>query len=800
MTRNPPNLVLSESALAALPQQLPDGSYDLSIEWLLRPTRPRENIYLEDDKQRLQREAEEEVPLDTLQLISEERQKELEELWRQWEKYTAQQAEITSNQPWIDICTGLDDRARRHFQTFLREYVRKSVTLRPCLTPEEYEPVQTIQYASTLEYIWSDLVRIADIKVIQPKRQLEPSNYQYHGISYSSKHPQHRNRTVVGIGKWIAATADEMGLQLEQTVEKKAISTEDLLLVLDTIWKDAIHIPCLPQVRLAFHTAVVPGGAGGWRPASLLGLKYEDVEIGLMRHPYNKRVILVAKIRIHHVKQRRGIKRDQRDKLDFHITFVPRRSICLPLFIARAFSDNAFYGDYQTFQDLQSLSLEKTVQYRTLQWKPEFHGRHKSKSIIPASYHQFRDIWNRTMCVMGMPENPRIYGLRVGAAGRLNGQLTPALRNYILSHSSEVFERSYHPVQLSEDIMGVSYKELAAGNKDLLGAMQGVCYKRDKNAPIYIKKEDLDGFYERKDIIRLRELQKDENLKKKATGRIQYIINYLEDRLLEQKRLEYFEAVKEGRETLVDHSATNPRRKQNIASSIVAGRIAPFFEDGVPAETLVGKLVAYLRNRSVEVAEKDPTSDTDLEGSEKPRCLICSGPPFHGGPSLARHVWSAHSDFFQNGFFCPECRRLGIDNSWIPAGEAAWSSHVERTHGTIHAPKPLAAKLAYCLLCSSRFTLRGFNQHFYRHPLSFFQTPFHCPECEQQDVQHMIDGRDAWIMHLREHHNGIKGVHGAILREYVGTTETESGSSRKRKVDQGQKGNRTAGRQKRPKG
>ncbi|KAF4448278.1 FluG domain-containing protein [Fusarium austroafricanum] len=680
-----PRPPFSKTALAALPGQLPNGGYDLSIEWLLDPTRPRENIYTEADSERLQREVEEEKTLTSLELMSKGRQKELEGLWKRWEDY-ASRVKIQPEQPWIDICTGNIDWAKRHFQLWLREYVANSIKLRPCLGPDEYEPVQTITCASTLDDVWSDLVCIADIKVLEPRRQLDPSG-PFHKINYSSRHPQNQNATVVGIGKWIARSAEELNLQLEQTFEKRAISTEDLLLILDTLWIEAVHIPCLPKIRLGFHTAVVLGGAGGWRPASLLGLTYRDVEIALMRHPKDwSKISLVARIRIHHVKQKEDeIKRDQRHKLEFDITFVPQKPICLlTLFLARAFEDEAFYSEYRTIDELLSQPLAETARYRPFKWKPKFTELEKGASIIPIGYHQFRDIWNRVLCVMGMPENPRIYGLRVGTARKLDGQLTPALRNFIINQSTDVFERSYQTMNVPLDLMKLSYGQHADGNEELLQAMQGVCYKRDRNAPIYIKKQDLEDFYKRRDITLLKEAQSRGDPKKKIAGRIQHIINTLEGLLLEKIRHEYFEAVKEGKPTtdLIDPSRVCPRKKQNKTSSIVAGNLVPFFRDGVPAGTFLERLVAYLKGL--------PSEDTPPR--QKPRCLLCSSPEFHGRPTLTRHVLNAHMEDFQRGFSCPECHRLGLGRVWIGVGQAAWSSHVAQTHGELHAPKPTSAK------------------------------------------------------------------------------------------------------------
>ena len=107
-----------------------------------------------------------------------------------------------------------------------------------------------------------------------------------------------------------------MGLSLEQTFEKKEMTSEDVLAILDTLWTRADGIICSPKQRVSFHSAVVLGGLGGWRPASLLGIKYKDVEIGWLRDPRDmSRTWPVASITIHHVKTGENrIRRNQKHK------------------------------------------------------------------------------------------------------------------------------------------------------------------------------------------------------------------------------------------------------------------------------------------------------------------------------------------------------------------------------------------------------------------------------------------------------------------------------------------------------
>lgn len=107
-----------------------------------------------------------------------------------------------------------------------------------------------------------------------------------------------------------------MNLSLEQSFEKVETTTEDLLLLLHTLWNRAADITCSAEHRVAFHSAIILLGVGGWRSKSILDMTYEHVEIARVRDPEHPgKPALVATITIHHVKQRANIaRRDQRNK------------------------------------------------------------------------------------------------------------------------------------------------------------------------------------------------------------------------------------------------------------------------------------------------------------------------------------------------------------------------------------------------------------------------------------------------------------------------------------------------------
>lgn len=107
--------------------------------------------------------------------------------------------DLDPNGLWIDLCVGED--VQSIFQTFLRMYVEGSITKRPCLGPEEYKEVRTIQSACTVEDTWTLLVNEADSRVLDKKRRQDPKNAGSWRLLASSRDVGHGNGKAYDISR-----------------------------------------------------------------------------------------------------------------------------------------------------------------------------------------------------------------------------------------------------------------------------------------------------------------------------------------------------------------------------------------------------------------------------------------------------------------------------------------------------------------------------------------------------------------------------------------------------------------------
>jgi len=135
-----------------------------------------------------------------------------------------------------------------------------------------------------------------------------------------------------------------------------------------------------------------------------------------------------------------------------------------------------------------------------------------------------------------------------------------------------------------------------------------------------------------------------------------------------------------------------------------------------------------------------------------------------------------------------ECRREGREDFEVD-GPQDWSSHVEKTHGLIHAPNlaapaarqqssPPKVRSAQCLICeASLFSGGSFSKHTNKAHSHVFQQPFPCPECRRGGLEKVIQNHSAWLEHTSSVH-GHDGCSGEpITREVKGTRK------RKRNAD-----------------
>jgi hypothetical protein len=101
------------------------------------------------------------------------------------------------------------------------------------------------------------------------------------------------------------------------------------------------------------------------------------------------------------------------------VVCVPRPEICLArIILSRAFAANAFDAGFRTFEELLHRPNLENTDFLPLQWK----NKVLESSIFPMAYLKYNRIWHRLLLVAGLRKDTRIYGLRVGAAGRLDGE------------------------------------------------------------------------------------------------------------------------------------------------------------------------------------------------------------------------------------------------------------------------------------------------------------------------------------------------------------------------------------------
>jgi hypothetical protein len=242
--------------------------------------------------------------------------------------------------------------------------------------------------------------------------------------------------------------------------------------------------------------------------------------------------------------------------------------VCLATFlVSRALVDGAFATPFTSVAEILERPKLEDVDYVPLKWKNEFHGR----MIFPMKYSQYNKIWNLVILAAGFREGMRPYSMRVGAGARLGklgpclrppphvlllticltGALSGPLRNYVLSNTTQVYERSYQPRHVRENLAHVAFRKLVRKDEELFEVLQDASLSRDTNAPLCVSQEDLDGFNNRRDIRDLRDryartvaaASSNSPEAKRIAARIKWVLDWLCDLRVAELRKAYFEDV-----------------------------------------------------------------------------------------------------------------------------------------------------------------------------------------------------------------------------------------------------------------
>ncbi|KAB5513527.1 hypothetical protein GE09DRAFT_1013927 [Coniochaeta sp. 2T2.1] len=726
--------------------------------------------------------------------LSEKYKAHRQRVWRLWASFTTEVLPLQDlNEPWIGLCKQSKN-AQDYFKSFIKDFVRHSKAWRPVLGPEEWMEVPTVTSVNTVLDFWKTVLQEGNDRVLQQQRDQDPEHGDKWTLRWDKGFAKGRGRgPVYSISQWISGElADEYGLTREQTFEKVEATPEDIRILLTTLWNRPADIVCAPRDRFSFHGILILAGLG-FRPGVVVKIPYKQVKLAIVRDPKQpNRRTLAASVTLRQNKQMTGKVYQRQDHiLSFYVTLIPCQTFCLvTLIVIRAMLDNAFVdfdipnnGEPLNFDTILQQPNMEDVDYVELKWKPSI--LEEEKDIFSLSYNRFWEMWNLVLMVAGMREAIRPYSMRVGAGGRFHGLLSPAVGNYVLSHTADVFQKSYQPRLVRDDLVTVAFGLPGHQNADLFAMLGRSTLQRDERAPLYPTLDDIRSFEARQDVQSLRQalaterkkVERDTKQINRLNAQLQILIRQLSKLMVQQRRAEYFDAVNnrriQGLSTVgMVESSANPAKAKHMAGSAAAACIGQFLGDeefgmGNRPQTFTSLLLPYLSGRFANVEatmaflKPQDVSQEVIEGmGSYVKCLLCNI-RFSRRSNLSRHHKTKHLEFsFTTPFSCPQCVREARDYTVSDAQD--WSNHVELVHGKEFAPNitQLSAKIVAprppidpvcCLLCPnigvpySGVPGQGFSRHV--NSSHSFNEPFPCPKCAQQGIENVIFDKSTWLEH-----------------------------------------------------
>lgn len=352
-----------------------------------------------------------------------------------------------------------------------------------------------------------------------------------------------------------------------------------------------------------------------------------------------------------------------------------------------------------------------------------------------------------------------------------------------MSHTTAVLERSYQLPHIKTDLMRIAFGAREGDHEEQLKRMSSVFSRRDPFSPLYLTPDDLAEFEAREDITSLRLALEEENDKKAANSleaRIQYTLNFLGNLKLVQKRNEYFKLVDDlrarGQSTahVRRSNETDPREPKEIPGCKTSSVIGDSFQKNSDTTQLVPNLMDYLANRlpvpkgtqHQPMHKKRAAKVCKARAPTRTLSFLCDQ-SFATRETLSRHVQRSHP--LEEEFKCPACRKTG-HHVIVLAGAIPWAAHVEQQHGKQFTPDPyISEKPAFCLICSTEHSVRGFSLHFFKAHEKESQYPFECAACHQNELVVQNHAKNSWIRHAMDVHGSMDQYHGSILKASQGS-------------------------------
>ncbi|KAI0337092.1 hypothetical protein BDW22DRAFT_1384197 [Trametopsis cervina] len=641
---------------------------------------------------------------------------------------------VDADQVWVDLCRG-DATAMQYCKSFLQVYVLTSVRQRVVLDDREEFEERTIKSSRSLNTFWKSLIAAADAEVLLPMRE-DPKNH-WMTLKRPTNTPGSLDEGPVSqISHWIYEEgAEVMGLSTVSDYTKVEFTVTDIGLILKTLWLCA-DLVCFrsPIQRVIFH-ALVLLFSFGYRQGMIIGMKYREVVVALIRDDKG-RPRLATTFTINRNKLRaNALEHTKGEKFQFTTTLLPYPLLCLThLVCVVGVHFNAFKAGYTSIDDIFQRPNLEHVNYVHLEWRGDF----LDQEIFPMSYSSFTRTLHHVLLVAGFSTVARVYAFRLGALIEYDGSLTQAVRNFVASHTTMVFENNYQTEHVRADLASKRFGAYAGGesSEPLFNVMRDLSKQNDPGAPLEPTPEQKSSIKSRRDITKRRTAYKAAKLNgdppdvvKAKKASLDQRQRALYDLLLMDAREKYFaEANKlraEGKSTdALRERSRSARRHCDHAVLDVGGLMTLWtgeagfgrtstseelvFDD--KAEDRSGKAMTWLLHyaaqdwtpltlsttlpaKSSTPAKKNSKAGrrskaTTNDKLDRWTCLLCDDTSYSARKSLTRHNTDHHirHGTFDQPFPCPQCTHDGIPLPPTICSAFGWADHVETAHGKRYAP------------------------------------------------------------------------------------------------------------------
>ncbi|OIW26471.1 hypothetical protein CONLIGDRAFT_683448 [Coniochaeta ligniaria NRRL 30616] len=240
---------------------------------------------------------------------------------------------------------------------------------------------------------------MAGFSPLHPYRGLSTKRTQETSSAQESSHLQIlvATRRTKPPWNWIKVVllAVQENLLLDSPYQKIAATPSAVRKVLLNLWLKAAYIPCTALTSLFVHVIDLLSALGGFRPKSLLRMKFSQFQLAFITLP-DCQTRLACEVSIKRIKLTRRQKCNPKMSpwIVFTIISNPDPLFDLPNLIASlGIVLNAFDADYASPADLYTRPLRETASYVPLKWKESM----LDKYIVDISYTTLRKVWERAL-------------------------------------------------------------------------------------------------------------------------------------------------------------------------------------------------------------------------------------------------------------------------------------------------------------------------------------------------------------------------------------------------------------------